>query len=276
MNWLCGLIGEGIAKSRSPAMHEREARNLGLPLVYRLVDTDNWQSDSRGLADILRWMERFHFNGTNVTHPYKQAVIPLLDELSDAALAIGAVNTVVFQGGRRIGHNTDWSGYAANFRRTLPDVSLNRVGQVGAGGAAAAVAYALLSMGAARLDIFDVASRRAADLAERLGSLFPEARVSAASCVEDVISGADGIVQTSPIGMDSHPGSPFSSDLLDASQWFSEVIYFPCETPLLAAARAKGCRTVSGVGMAVFQAADAFALFTGVAPDRDRMLSEFD
>ncbi|MFT8422431.1 MAG: shikimate dehydrogenase [Gluconacetobacter sp.] len=276
MSWLCGLVGDGIAKSRSPAMHEREARNLGIPLVYRLADTAAWRGNAGALADILCWMERFGFNGTNVTHPYKQAVIPLLDTLSDAARAIGAVNTVVFRDGKRIGHNTDWSGYAANFQRTLPDASLRRVGQVGAGGAAAAVAYALLSMGAARLDLFDVATERAAALGDRLGNLFPEAQVTVATYVEDVIAEASGVVQTSPIGMDSHPGTPFSADLLQSRQWFSEVIYFPRETELLAAARVKGCQTVSGIGMAVFQAADAFELFTGLVPDRERMLKEFD
>lgn len=276
MSWLCGLVGEGIAASRSPAMHEREAKNLGEILVYRVVDTATWEGTAADLPAIFQWLKRFNYNGVNVTHPYKQAVIPLLDELSDAASAIGAVNTVVFRNGKYIGHNTDWSGYAANFRRTLPDASLERVGQIGAGGAASAVGYALLTLGARELKLFDVDRARATALAERLQKLFPETRVSAVSRVEDAITGASGVVQTSPIGMSTHPGVPFSPDLLSSEQWFSEVIYFPRETELLAQARAKGCPTVSGVGMAVFQAADAFELFTGLRPDRERMLREFD
>ncbi|MCP1196034.1 shikimate dehydrogenase [Acetobacter senegalensis] len=276
MSWLCGLVGEGIVASRSPAMHEREAKNLGETLVYRIVDTAVWEGSASDLPAIFQWLKRFNYNGVNVTHPYKQAVIPLLDDLSDAASAIGAVNTVVFRDGKCVGHNTDWSGYAANFSRTLPDASLKRVGQVGAGGAASAVGYALLTLGVTELKFFDVDKGRANALAERLQKLFPDAHVSAESRVEDVIIGASGVVQTSPIGMSSHPGVPFSPDILSSEQWFSEVIYFPRETELLAQARAKGCPTVSGVGMAVFQAADAFELFTDLKPDRERMLKEFD
>lgn len=276
MSWLCGLVGEGISSSRSPAMHEREAKNMGIPLVYRIIDTNQWKGSVQDLPDIFHWLERFGFNGVNVTHPYKQAIIPLLDELSDAASAIGAVNTVIFKNGKLSGHNTDWSGYAANFKQTLPNASLTSIGQIGAGGAAAAVAYALLSLGATELKIFDVDKNKAHDLVERLQNLFPLAAVHMAQSAEDALNGASGVVQTSPIGMDSHPGTPFPSSLLTEKQWFSEVIYFPRETKLLGEARRKGCPTVSGIGMAVFQAADAFELFTGLTPDRERMLREFD
>lgn len=97
MSWLCGLVGEGISSSRCPAMHEREAKNMGIPLVYRIIDTNQWKGSVKNLPAIFHWLERFGFNGVNVTHPYKQAIIPLLDELSDAASAIGAVNTVIFK-----------------------------------------------------------------------------------------------------------------------------------------------------------------------------------
>jgi shikimate dehydrogenase len=145
----------------------------------------------------------------------------------------------------------------------------------GAGGAAAAVGYAHLDLGATHLAIVDPAQDRAAALADRLGALFPAAQVQAMTHAADAIADADGVVQTSPIGMLSHPGLPFDPDLLTPDKWVSDIIYFPLHTPLLMAAQAKGCAILTGGGMAVMQAAHAFALFTGVAPDCDRMLADF-
>jgi shikimate dehydrogenase len=272
---LCGLIGSGIAGSRSPEMHETEARALDIPMVYRILDGDVLGYDADGLARLLEMLEGIGFDGINVTHPYKQAILPLLDDLSDAARALGAVNTVLFRDGRRHGDNTDWSGYRAHFLAGLGTHPRSRVALIGAGGAAAAVGYAHLDLGAESLVIVDTASERAAALAERLGALFPAAKVTASPTAAEAIDGADGIVQTSPIGMLSHPGLPFDPGLLDSSQWVSDIIYFPLETALVKAAAAKGCATLDGGGMAVMQAAHAFALFTGVEPDADRMLTSF-
>ncbi len=146
--FLVGLIGEGIQGSRSPALHEQEARNLGFALHYQLIDLAR---DGRSAADLPRLLDAAQavgFAGVNITHPCKQAVLPLLDRLSPDAQAIGAVNTVVFHGGERVGHNTDWTGFATPFRRALDDVALDRVSLLGAGGTGAAVAHAILTLGA--------------------------------------------------------------------------------------------------------------------------------
>ncbi|SEJ26281.1 shikimate dehydrogenase [Sphingobium sp. AP50] len=272
---LCGLVGQGIAGSRSPEMHEREARALGLTMVYRILDAEVMGYDATALPRLLPMLRTMGFDGVNVTHPFKQAVIPLLDSLSDAAKALGAVNTVLFRDGKAHGDNTDWSGYRAHFLAGLGDRQRDKVALIGAGGAAAAVGYAHLDLGATQLTIFDPAADRAAALADRLGRLFPMAQVQAATTTAEAISGADGVVQTSPIGMESHPGLPFDPDLLHPNQWVSDIIYFPLQTALLAAAEAKGCATLNGGGMAVMQAAHAFALFTGVEPDSQRMLADF-
>lgn len=272
---LCGLIGSGIAGSRSPQMHETEARALDIPMVYRILDGEVMGFDADGLAPLLNMLAGMGFNGVNITHPFKQAVMPLLDSLSDAAQALGAVNTILFHDGKRHGDNTDWSGYRAHFMAGLGDRPRAHVALIGAGGAAAAVGYAHVDMGARNLTIFDPTQDRATALAERLGKLFPDAQVTTAMSAADAISGADGIVQCSPIGMLSHPGLPFDPALLTADQWVSDIIYFPLDTPLLQAAAAKGCATLNGGGMAVMQAAHAFALFTGVEPDSTRMLADF-
>ncbi|MFL6642866.1 MAG: shikimate dehydrogenase, partial [Paraburkholderia fungorum] len=163
-SFLVGLIGSGIGGSLSPAMHEEEGSKLGLHYVYRRIDLEALQLDIAALPDLLTAAQRMGYNGLNITYPCKQAVIPLLDELSDDARALGAVNTVLFKDGKRIGHNTDWSGFARAFQRGLPDVSLARVVQLGAGGAGAAVAHAALTMGAQTLTLFDVDAARAASL----------------------------------------------------------------------------------------------------------------
>lgn len=167
-SYLVGLIGAGISGSLSPAMHEEEGSKLGLHYVYRRIDLEALKLDISALPDLLIAAERMGYNGLNITYPCKQAVIPLLDELSDDARALGAVNTVLFKDGKRIGHNTDWSGFARAFQRGLPDVSLERVVQLGAGGAGAAVAHAALAMGAQTLTLFDVDPARAESLAAEL------------------------------------------------------------------------------------------------------------
>lgn len=272
---LCGLIGSGIAGSRSPEMHETQARALGLAMVYRILDGAVMGYDAAGLAQLLPLLRTMGFDGLNVTHPFKQAVLPLLDSLSDAAKALGAVNTILFRDGKAHGDNTDWSGYRAHFLAGLGTQARGNVALIGAGGAAAAVGYAHLDLGAARLTIFDPAQARASALAQRLGRLFPMADVTAATSAAEAMNGADGVVQASPIGMLSHPGLPFDPGLLTPASWVSDIVYFPLQTPLLAAAAAKGCATLNGGGMAVMQAAHAFALFTGVQPDSARMLADF-
>jgi shikimate dehydrogenase len=275
--FLVGLIGAGIQASLTPAMHEREGAAQGLRYIYRLVDLSTLGIGSEALAELLTAAQRMGFAGLNITHPCKQAVIPLLDDLSEDARALGAVNTVVFKDGKRVGHNTDWFGFAENFRRGLPDVRRDHVVQLGAGGAGSAVAHAALTCGVKRLTIVDTVADRAKAVAEGRAARFGPDRISVASPAEiaPALATADGLINTTPIGMAKYPGVPLSAALLRPSLWVSEIIYFPIETELLRAARAIGCRTLDGGGMAVFQAAEAFRLFTGIEPDAERMLRHF-
>jgi shikimate dehydrogenase len=213
------------------------------------------------------------FAGLNITHPYKQQVLPFLDELSDEARRIGAVNTVAFRGGRAIGHNTDYLGFAESLRRGLSGASFDHVLQLGAGGAGAATANALLEHGSGTVHLYDVERRRSAELAERLASTFGISRVAVVEHLPEVITSADGIVNASPVGMVGYSGSPLPLRLLRPSMWVADIIYFPLETALLSEARRIGCRTLNGVPMVVFQAAAAFDLFTGLSADRERMLA---
>jgi shikimate dehydrogenase len=272
---LVGLLGRGIGASRTPAMHEREGARLGMRYTYVLVDFDQLGLPDASLADVLAAAGASGFAGLNVTHPFKQAIIPHLDTLSRNAGAIGAVNTVVFSGGRTSGHNTDCWGFAESFRDGMQGVALDRVVQFGAGGAGAAVAHALMELGVAHLSIIDSDPNRAVQLAAAMASVFP-GRVRADVDVAAAVSAADGIVNTTPVGMAKYPGMPFPRDLLTPRHWVSEIIYFPAETELLRQGRALGCRTLAGAGMAVYQAVRAFELFAGRAPDRHAMRAHFE
>lgn len=273
-HFLAGLVGQGIGASRSPWLHEREADAQGVRLIYSLYDL----ADAAGLGDALPATldaaRRMGFSGLNVTHPYKQTVIPFLDDLAEGARRIGAVNTVAFRDGRSTGYNTDYLGFAEGLRRGLAGASFENVVQLGAGGAGAATAYALLEHGTAKLYVFDVERERAEALAAGLGSSFGEERVHVVVGLGSALEAADGVVNASPVGMVGHPGLPLSLDHLRPSKWVADIVYFPLETELLKEARAIGCRTLDGIARVVFQAAAAFDIFTGLTADRERMLAD--
>lgn len=272
---LLGLIGSGIQASRAPALHEGEAAEQGLRCIYKLIDITKLQLGVDALSELLVAAERMGFAGLNITHPCKQAIIPHLHELSPDARALGAVNTVLLRDGKRIGCNTDWFGFAENFRRNLSDVPLGQVVQLGAGGAGAAVAHAALTLGAGQLTIFDIDSGRMAALTDSLCERFGAGRAVVGTDVAAAVAAADGLINATPIGMADHPGMPLPEGLLRTTLWVAEIIYFPLETALLRSARVLGCRTLDGGGMAVFQAAEAFRLFTGTVPNSARMLRYF-
>jgi shikimate dehydrogenase len=271
-----GLIGSHIQASLTPALHVREGAEQGLEYRYDLFDLDTIAGGPLALGSLVSDAQKQGYAGLNITHPCKQTILPLLDELSVDARALGAVNTVVFDADRKIGHNTDWWGFAESFRRGLPQVALGHVVQLGAGGAGAAVAYAMLKLGAKSLDILDIESARMNGLVDTLERLFPSQRVSAVTDLAAAMSKADGLVHATTTGMAKNPGLPLRRELLTARQWVVEIVYFPLETELLKTARSIGCLTLDGGGMAVFQAVGAFRLFTGITPDADRMGRHFD
>lgn len=272
---LLGLIGAGIGRSLSPAMHEEEARRQGLHLLYQPIDLEQAGRSAHQLAQLLAAAQAVGFAGLNITYPCKQAVVPLLDQLSPPARAMNAVNTVVLRDGKRIGHNTDGAGWRWGFERALPGAAVDVVVLLGAGGAGSAIAHALMDLPVRQLRIVDVDVPRAQALADALAAMHG-ARVVAMPGAAEAFDGAvDGLVHATPTGMDKMPGMPLPASLLRASTWVSEAVYFPLETPLLRAARAHGCRVMDGGAMAVGQAVGAFELFTGRRADAGRMDRHF-
>ena len=213
-SYLIGLIGTGIQASLTPEMHMREGEALDFRYLYRLIDLTALKLGNEALADLLTAAERMGFNGLNITHPCKQLVLPLLHELSDDARAIGAVNTVVLKDGKRIGHNTDASGFAAAFRRGLPDVSLNRVVQFGAGGAGCAVANAALGLGVGHLTLVDTDPSRAAALADSLCGRFGAGRAVPCADLGAAVAAAEELINATPLGMAKYPGQAVPEAML--------------------------------------------------------------
>lgn len=274
---LIGLIGAGIGGSLSPAMHEREGAKQGMTYIYRMVDLDELHLDQADLPDLLLAAERMGFTGLNITHPCKQAVVALLDELSDAATKIGAVNTVVFSAGRRIGHNTDAWGFVESFSEEIADTHpCNRILLLGAGGAGTAIAHGLLTRYDCQLDIVESDPGRAREVRGRLEDVYGPGRVTLSENVAESIANADGVINATPVGMALHPGCPIDVGLLRPGRWVADIIYFPLDTVLVKAARKAGCTVMTGGGMAVYQAVRAFERFTGVRPDVQRMKAHFN
>jgi shikimate dehydrogenase len=269
---LIGLIGANIMKSLAPALHIDAFAAAGITGHYHLMDVD--RLPGRTLKSLLGAVKTAGFLGVNITFPFKQEVIPLLDALSPEARQIGAVNTVtIAPDGGTVGYNTDRSGFRLNF-----EDGLGRAGAegstavlVGAGGAGSAVAFALMDLGLKTLIVHDMDDARAAKLAVDVSKHFGAGRGRVSTRLSDDVAAADGVANATPIGMSGFPGNPVPVEALRSGPWVADVIYSPIETELIQAARAKGARVVTGGGMCAWQGVDAFRLFTGITPDAARM-----
>jgi len=271
LKWLTGLIGAPIAHSASPAMHEQAAAALGARCHYQLIEVAGaGEAELRKLLDGVRLLG---YAGVNVTYPYKEAVVGLLDELAPEAAAMGAVNTVVVRSGRLIGHNTDTTGFARSVAPFVAGSEHAPVAVVGAGGVGKAIVFALAGLGVSEIRIFEAERARA----ERLANLLPaKHKVVVADSAEDAVRGAAGVVNATPVGMLPNRGTPVPEALLHDGLWVADAVYSPLFTPLLTAAKAKGARIMTGRELAIYQAADAFELFTGLTPSVAAIGDAFD
>ncbi|AWN48556.1 shikimate dehydrogenase [Methylobacterium terrae] len=268
---LLGLIGSPIAHSASPAMHEAAAEAVGLKAHYQLIDVPG--ADAAQLRALLSALRPIGFSGVNVTFPYKEAVLPLLDELSPGARAVGAVNTVVVRDGRLIGHNTDTTGFARALVQAFGPAPEGPVALIGAGGVGKAVAVALARFPGLEIRMVDADPAKAEAVA---ASLAGHAEVRVCRTVEEAVDGAKGIVNGTPVGMLPDRGTPVPPALLRPGMWVADAVYSPLWTPLLAGAARIGARTMTGRELAIHQALDAFALFTGREAPAAAMERAFD
>lgn len=268
------LLGNGIKPSLSPALHMAEARRLGLDYEYRTVDLSGRHEVDLG-AELQR-LEDAGFDAANVTHPFKQAVLAHVADLSPTVRRLGSANLVLLGDGRRTAHNTDVTGFRAALEGFLGDRrsgarSGGTVLQIGAGGAGLATASALLDLGFDPVVVHDVVPASVEAMVDR----FSGALRGSGGSLDTWLPRADGVVHVTPVGMAEHPGVAFDVDRLGPGAWVAEVVYRPLETELLRRARARGLPTLDGGGMAVGQAVESLRLITGLEPDADRMHAHF-
>jgi shikimate dehydrogenase len=273
---LVGLIGRNIQGSLSPALFADAFEAAGIDGYYHLMDVD--RMPGRQLPQLLDAIKVAGFAGANVTYPFKQEIIPLLDAVDPEAAQVGAVNTIaIAPDGRASGYNFDRYGWRNSFAASLGADSAERatVVQVGAGGAGRAVAFALMDLGVAHLVLHDLDKARVdalkADVAKHCG---PD-RCRVGDDLPRDIAAADGVVNATQVGMSGFPGNPIPVAALKPTHWAADVIYTPVETEFLKAAAGKGARVMGGAGMCVYQAVEAFRLLTGIAPDVARMHRAF-
>jgi shikimate dehydrogenase len=273
---LLGLIGANIMGSLSPAIFADAFAAAGIDGYYHLMDTD--RMPGRTLPKLLDAIKTAGFAGVNITYPYKQEIIPLLDAIDPEAAQVGAINTVMIApDGRTTGFNFDRRGWRNSFIETFGRRSAEgaTVVQIGAGGAGHAVACALMDLGVTTLIVHDLDKARAKSLCDDLAKHFG-ARCRVSNDLEKEIAEAAGVVNATQLGMRGFPGNPVPPVALKPSHWCADVIYTPIDTEYLKAASAKGARTLNGGGMCVHQAIEAFRQFTGVEPELARLHKAFD
>jgi len=266
---LVGVIGHPIAHSLSPRMHNASFAATGLDYAYVPLDVrpDALPAGVRGLAAL-------GFRGFNVTMPHKEAILPLLDEVDTTAALVGAVNTVVVEGARLLGTNTDGPGFLAACEESGIDLGFARVLVVGAGGAAAAISAALLGAGAKQLRLLNRNESRAEGLRSRLDRAHPGAEISVYPAGEPdrAAEGTHLIVNTTYLGMKDADPLPVPADcLVKGIAVFDAVYRRDAETRFVRLARERGLRAVPGERMLLYQGVESQRRWTGTEPDVQAM-----
>jgi shikimate dehydrogenase len=272
---LVGLLGANIQGSMSPALFADAFAAAGIDGYYHLLDADRLPGRLPQLLDAIKTAG---FAGANVTFPFKQEIMPLVDAVDAGAAQVGAVNTVVIApDGRTTGYNFDRAGWRNSFDERIGGAHAKgaTVVQIGAGGAGRAVAFALMDLGVADLVLHDLDRARAAALSADIASHYGASRCRITSDLERDIAAAAGVVNATQVGMRGFPGNPVPVAVLKAGHWAADVIYTPMQTAFLDVAAGKGARTLNGAGMCVHQAVEAFRQITGVTPDVDRLHRAF-
>jgi shikimate dehydrogenase len=273
---LLGLIGANIQGSLSPALFTEAFAAAGMNGYYHLIDVD--RLPCQDLPRLLEAIKAVGFAGANVTYPFKQKILPLLDSVDPEAAQVGAVNTVaIATDGRTTGYNFDRRGWRMSFEESFGRSGAKgaTVVQVGAGGAGRAVAFALLDLGVATLVIHDLDMRRVAALKTDLSTHFDPSRSRITDNLAHDVAMADGVVNATQTGMAGFPGTPIPISALRSTHWTADVIYTPIETAFLKAAAAQGARVLNGSGMCVHTAVEAFRLFTGQELEAARLHRSF-
>lgn len=256
----CFVIGHPIAHSRSPLIHGEWLRRYGLPGSYERIDV--------APADLPAFVARLRageFAGGNVTVPHKEAMLALVDEVSEAGRAVGAVNTLWREGSRILADNTDVSGFLAHLDATVPgwQSRVDTVLVLGAGGAARGIVYGLRSRGLGRILIANRSRTRADELVAAFGAPLQAVDWDRRG---EAVGAADLVVNTTALGMQGKPPLEIDLSRLRPGTIVDDIVYVPLKTELLAEAERRGGIPVDGLGMLLHQAVPGFARWFGVTP----------
>ena len=258
-----GLIGKAIQQSRMPALQRLAAARAGQTLTYELLDLES--DDPARFDRTFDACRAEGYRGVNVTHPFKERAARRVRVDDPLVRAIGAVNTVLFDGDEKPrGFNTDHSGFLRAYRRRFGGRAPGKVAVIGTGGVGRAIAFSLAALGAEEIRLYDVEPEKARALAVALNGIEIGARIVTAASCEDALAGAGGLVNGTPVGMYYKPGCPVPAGSIGGQRWVFDAIYTPMETELLALAAARGIETFSGFELFLGQGFDAFEVFSGV------------
>lgn len=266
-----GLIGDKIQRSRSPELHRLAGRLSGIEVTYEsLIPPELGET----FDDVLAACDHRGFRGVNITYPYKERVLEHVASPPRDLAALGACNTVLFEGTELCGFNTDFSGFASAFLHRFGKASPGVVAMAGAGGVGKAIAFALARLGASELRLCDPDEGRARQLAQALGPAATGMYISIAGDIATAAEGADGIVNATPLGMDGVGGNAIPASALPGRRWAFDAVYTPEWTGFLREARAAGVDVMTGFDLFLFQGIDAFRIFSGFAVDPDILRRE--
>lgn len=254
-----GLIGEGIAQSQSPDLHQRLGRKVSIDLSYELFDAINKPDFS--FEQQVETLRAQGYAGVNVTYPFKGRAIDVADTLGDGPRLVGSSNTLLFTENGIHAENTDYSGFMTAFRQNFGDRKPGRVLLIGAGGVGRAVACGLNQLGCEHLHIIEFDDARAKHLSTTLSEQGLSNDIITSDQLASLVPGLDGVVNCSPVGHINHPGCPIDASLIQPHQWLFDAVYVPAMTELLQAAKKIGAPYITGVGLFVYQGLDAFHWF---------------
>ncbi|QYR24221.1 shikimate dehydrogenase [Paenibacillus sp. sptzw28] len=257
---LYSVIGDPIRHSKSPVMMNRAFRETGINGVYTAFHIKGDR-----LGDFVAGVRAMGIRGVNVTIPHKLDIMPLLDEIDESALAIGAVNTIVNNDGRLVGYNTDGIGYVRSLKEEVePELAGKRVLILGAGGATRGILYALAREGVAGITISNRTVERAQELADAFRGQAADIRAINGEQVKEACPEADIIINTTSLGMYPNvDGTPIDANWIKPGTIASDLIYNPLTTRFLEESKQRGCRIHGGLGMFIYQGAYAFEYWTG-------------
>jgi len=259
-----GLIGQSIAKSRSPSLHIMLGEIHGHAVSYELHEPRD--AGPEAFAQTLARLRDEGYRGCNVTFPYKQLAVSHADRVNEAVRLVGSTNTLVLDE-EISAANTDYTGFIRGYRHRLGDSAAGRVLLLGAGGVGRAVAFGVFELGATEVQVFDLNQAGARALSDSLNAAGCKASVVSAEALADAARSADGLVNCTPVGHYKTPGNPLPTSLFGGQRWAFDAVYTPLDTEFLTAAHGQGLKLVSGFDLFIFQGIDAFEIFTGVQVD---------